>query len=105
MNSIDSKIKTLILAVCLTFVLINTVDAQGDLGVRCFSCGYLIQVNGSKTEIGDGTPLCGDFAEQSDHITEAGDVSVRKYCLLNTTEAKNNAARKLFFSIKNTLLK
>ena len=72
------------LALCFTFVLISKIDAQGDNDVRCFSCGYLIQADGSKTEIDGDTPLCGDFAEQSDRITEAGPVSVRKYYLIKT---------------------
>ena len=90
-------------SVCLIFVLITKINAQGDNDVRCFSCGYMIQVDGSKTPIDDNTKLCGDFAEQSDAITNAGPVSVRKYYLLNSTERmiKNNTAMKLFLSIKH----
>ena len=63
-----------ILAVLLLESACN-VSSQGDLDVRCFSCGYIIQLNGTKTPIDDEVQLCGDFADDSDFIVSAGPVS------------------------------
>ena len=65
-------------AVCLAFAVITTSNAQGDLDVRCYSCGYIIQPDGSMTKNGD-IPFCEDFALKNSSITEAGPVSFRKY--------------------------
>ena len=67
--------KVIALFSTLLLASICNVDAQGDLDVRCFSCGYIIQLNGTKTPIEEGIPLCGDFADDSDNIVEAGVVS------------------------------
>ena len=40
-------------AVCLAFAVITTSNAQGDLDVRCYSCGYIIQPDGSMTKNGE----------------------------------------------------
>ena len=67
--------KVIALFSTLLLASICNVDAQGDLDVRCFSCGYIIQLNGTKTPIEEGIQLCGDFANDSDNIVEAGVVS------------------------------
>ena len=69
--------KVIALFSTLLLASISNVDAQGDLDVRCFSCGYIIQLNGTKTPIEDGVQLCGDFADDSDNIVEAGVVSFK----------------------------
>ena len=68
--------KALALFSTFLFVSVCNVAAQ-DLEVRCFSCGYIIQLNGTKTPIEDGVQLCGDFADDSDNIVPAGVVSFK----------------------------
>ena len=69
--------KVIALFSTLLLASVCNVDAQGDLDVRCFSCGYVIQLNGTKTPIEDGVQLCGDFADDSDNIVEAGVVGFK----------------------------
>jgi len=69
MNSLRILVTVLFVAVC-------NVASQGDLGTRCFSCGYVIEPDGTKQPNGD-VPFCGDFASDSDNIVEAGIVSLK----------------------------
>ena len=67
---------SLIILATLLFVSVCNVASQGDLGTRCFSCGYVIEPDGTKQPNGD-VPFCGDFASDSDNIVEAGIVSFK----------------------------
>merc|ERR1711894_57891 len=54
------------------FVLVCNVTSQGDLDLRCYSCGYIVYPNGTQTKIEDDVELCGDFATDNDNIVTAG---------------------------------
>ena len=56
------------------FVSVCGVASQGDLDVRCYSCGYIVYMNGTQAKIEDDIPFCGDFATDSDNIVPAGPV-------------------------------
>ena len=56
------------------FYSFYTIWAQ-DLDVRCYSCGYVINPDGSKDADGE-IPFCDDFATDSDMIVNAGPVSI-----------------------------
>ena len=58
----------------LGFCLFYAILAQ-DLDVRCYSCGYVINPDGSKDKDGD-IPFCNDNATDSDMIVNAGPVSI-----------------------------
>ena len=60
--------------IILSFCLFQTILAQ-DLDVRCYSCGYVINPDGSKDQDGE-IPFCDDFATDSDMIVNAGPVSI-----------------------------
>ena len=61
------------------FVLVCNVTSQGDLDLRCYSCGYIVYPNGTQTKIEDDVELCGDFATDNDNIVTAGVVRYKEY--------------------------
>ena len=66
--------------IILGFCLFHTILAQ-DLDVRCYSCGYVINPDGSKDQDGE-IPFCDDFATDSDMIVNAGPVSICSLTLM-----------------------
>ena len=70
------------------FCLFYTILAQ-DLDVRCYSCGYVINPDGSKDKDGD-IPFCNDNATDSDMIVNAGPVSICPLTLISSGKRISN---------------
>ena len=78
------------------FCLFYAILAQ-DLDVRCYSCGYVINPDGSKDKDGD-IPFCNDNATDSDMIVNAGPVSICPLTLMLKSVNTNHSDIRVCFN-------